>query len=59
MGTPEQPGPALDKALSEECAEDRAGGVDKGGKTLAQIVQRSGGCPIPGNIQGQTLSNPI
>jgi len=26
---------------------------DKGGETLAQIAQRGGGGPIPGNIQGQ------
>ena len=26
---------------------------NKGGETLAQGAQRSGQCPIPGNIQGQ------
>lgn len=26
---------------------------NKGGETLDQIAQRSGGCPIPQNIQGQ------
>jgi len=26
---------------------------DEGGETLAHITQRSGRCPIPGNIQGQ------
>jgi len=25
----------------------------EGGETLAQVAQRSGPCPIPGNIQGQ------
>jgi len=25
----------------------------EGGKTLAQVAQRGGRCPIPGNIQGQ------
>lgn len=24
------------------------------GETLAQVVQRGGGCPVAGNIQGQT-----
>lgn len=26
---------------------------DGGGETLAQVAQRTGDCPIPGNIQGQ------
>jgi len=26
---------------------------DEGGETLAQVAQRDGRCPIPGNIQGQ------
>ncbi len=26
---------------------------NEGGRTLAQVAQRGGGCPIPGNIQGQ------
>ena len=26
---------------------------DEGGETLAQVAQRGGRCPIPGNIQGQ------
>jgi len=26
---------------------------DEGGETLAQVSQRGGGCPIPGDIQGQ------
>lgn len=26
---------------------------NKNGETLAQIVQISGGCPTPGNIQGR------
>jgi len=26
---------------------------DEGSETLAQVAQRGGGCPIPGNIQGQ------
>ena len=26
---------------------------DEGGGTLAQVAQRGGGCPIPGNIPGQ------
>jgi len=25
----------------------------EGGETLAQVAQRDGRCPIPGNIQGQ------
>jgi len=25
----------------------------EGGETLAQVAQRGGGCPMPGNIQGQ------
>jgi len=24
-----------------------------GGETLAQVAQRDGNCPLPGNIQGQ------
>jgi len=26
---------------------------NEGGETLAQVAQSGGGCPIPGNIQGQ------
>ena len=26
---------------------------DNGGEALEQIAQRSGGCPVPGDIQGQ------
>jgi len=26
---------------------------DEGGETLAQVAQRGGRCPIPGNIPGQ------
>jgi len=26
---------------------------NEGGEALAQVAQRGGGCPIPGNIQGQ------
>jgi len=26
---------------------------DEGGKTVAQVAQRGGGCPTPGNIQSQ------
>jgi len=26
---------------------------NEGGETLAQVTHRGGGCPIPGNIQGQ------
>lgn len=26
---------------------------NKGGKTLAQVIQGGGDCPIPGNTQGQ------
>ena len=26
---------------------------DDDGETLAQVAQRDGGCPVPGNIQGQ------
>ena len=26
---------------------------NEGGETLAQVAQRGGRCPIPGNIQGQ------
>ena len=25
----------------------------EGGETLAQIAQRGGRCPVPGNVQGQ------
>ena len=28
-------------------------GVSEGGETLAQVAQKGGRCPIPGNIQGQ------
>lgn len=27
---------------------------DQGGKTLTQVAQRDGRCPIPGNTQSQT-----
>ena len=27
---------------------------NKGGEALAQVAQRGGGCPIPGDTQGQT-----
>ena len=26
---------------------------DQGGEALAQVAQRGGGCPVPGDIQGQ------
>jgi len=26
----------------------------KGGETLGQVAQKGGGCPVPGDIQGQT-----
>jgi len=32
-------------------------GSKKGGETLAQVAQRGGRCPIPGNIKGQVGRN--
>jgi len=39
-------------------------GYDESGETLAQVAQRGGLCPIPGNIdsqvgQGSEQSNPV
>jgi len=42
--------PVINHQLYISCER---GGGSEGGETLAQVAQRGGRCPIPGNIQGQ------
>ena len=49
-------GSGKDKALQGAMERDiplKWGAVGEGGEGLAQVAQRSCGCSIPGNVQGQ------